>query len=481
MTSIIKVENVYSWLITDDLDLKKKLHLSLRAREKGYFHSTAYKKKLWDGYREFFKLTTGAFPTGLLPDVLAALKYLKKPYTLEDHRTKLNWLYTPEQITPQFLNQWLPEGENPIELYDYQADYIRQALRYQRGLVTSPTGSGKTAILVSIMKCIPPKTPVLFMTKNAGLVDQNYEEMKKWGIQDLGRYYGGYKEPNYVMCVTAHKDTLKGIEKLLPKFKVLIVDEVHECMSDVPVTAYKKMKAASARFGISATPFKYAGKDKVQKFTVKGHFGAVFKTTTTESGYLTTANLQERKILSASDCIFYPIDEPNNIAHEPYIDAVTLGIANNFDFHKTVAKLAQSLKGRTLILVERVDQGNYLHQLIPGSRWIYGKDDIKTRKQVYQSLKVDDHAIGICMRHIITSGINVFVHNMINASGGQAEHSVIQQMGRGLRCADDKEILKFYDFLFRTNEYLFKHSMNRIDVLAKEGHKVLVKESLDFL
>lgn len=304
--------------------------------------------------------------------------------------------------------------------------------------------------------------------------------MQKWGIENVGRYYGGYKEPNYIMCCTAHKDTLAGIDRLLPKFKALIVDEVHDCMSNVPMAAYKKMTNASVRLGISATPFKFAGKDKVQKYNVMGHFGAVFKTNTTESGYLTTKELQGRQILSKSHVTVYPIDTPDNIAHEPYMDAVTMGIANNIEFLRIVTRLARSLKGRTLILVERIDQGNYLKQLIPEAHWIKGADKISVREEVFKDLKKGENVIAICMRQIVTAGINVFVHNMINASGGQAEHSVIQQMGRGLRCAPDKEYLDFYDFLFRTNQYLFKHSTNRINVLAEEGHDMNIKEAIDF-
>lgn len=477
-TDVIRIENINSWLLSDDVALKKRLHHALRAREKGYIHSKAYKQKLWDGYREFFKPNTGKFMTGLLPMVVSALKTLDKPYKAIDLRTSINWLHT--DIGPQFLHQWLPEGEEAFDLYDYQVDYIKQALKYQRGLITAPTGAGKTNILIGILKCLPPKTPVLFLTKNASLVNQNYVEMKKWGVENVGRYYGGYKEPNYIMCCTAHKDTLAGIDRLLPKFKVLIVDEVHECLSAVPMTAYKKMTNASVRFGISATPFKFAGKDKVQKYNVMGHFGAVFKTSTTASGYLTTKELQGRDILSKSHVTVYPIDCPDNITHEPYMDAVTLGIAHNIEYLKIVTRLARSLKGRTLILVERIDQGNYLKQLIPEAHWIKGADKISVRAEVFKELKKGENVIAICMRQIITAGINVFLHNMINASGGQAEHSVIQQMGRGLRCAPDKEFLDFYDFIFRTNQYLFKHSLNRVNVLSDEGHEVSVKEVIDF-
>ena len=53
-------------------------------------------------------------------------------------------------------------------------------------------------------------------------------------------------------------------------------------------------------------------------------------------------------------------------------------------------------------------------------------------------------------------------------------------MGRGLRCASDKDVLDYYDFLFRTNQYLEDHSMQRIQVLDNEGHDITIKESIDF-
>ena len=51
-----------------------------------------------------------------------------------------------------------------------------------------------TAIMAGIMKSLPDKCPVLFLTKGASLVDQNYKEMVKWGVPNVGRVYGKYKD-----------------------------------------------------------------------------------------------------------------------------------------------------------------------------------------------------------------------------------------------------------------------------------------------
>jgi len=477
--TIIQVENVNSRVVTTDRDLLTVLHRQLRFRPKNYWHNEAYKRKKWDGWKEFFDIKTGIFLTGLLPDVQLAIRKLGKPYTVIDQRQGVRWQH--KSIDENFLNQWLPKGFDKITLHDYQPDLVNRCIKYNRGLVQAPTASGKTFILISVLKCLPPKTPTLFVTKNASLVHQNYLEMQQWGVENLGRWYGRYKEPNYVMCVTNHVKTFASLKKLLPKFKVLLVDEVHDCMSDVPISAYRKMKSACVRIGFSATPYKWNKKrvDDVHKYTVRGHFGPVFKTSTTQSGFLTTKELQERGILSKSNCNFYVIDRPD-LAYEPYQDAVKLGIEQNFHFHEVVTRLARSRSGRTLVVVERIEQGEYLKQLMPEAHWIQGKNKLEERVPVINALKKGEKCIAIIMRPIITAGINIMIHDLINAAGGEGAHNIIQQMGRGLRTANDKEVLQYHDFLFMINDYLRKHSEWRMQVLETEGHEVHLNKEMDF-
>lgn len=478
-SSVIQVDNVYGRLVSTDRDLVNTMHEKLRFRPPNFFHNEAYRKKKWDGWKEFFDLKTGRFLAGLLPEVLAVFKILNKPYTLIDDRTPVKW--ARDSVDDQFLNEFLPSGGTPIDLHDYQPDLVNKCIRQNRGIVKAPTGAGKTYILVSVLKCLPPKTPTLFLTKNASLVHQNWKEMKEWGVEGLGRWYGKYKEPNFVMCATVHKETFISLRKLLPKFRVVVVDEVHDCMSKIPMAAYKKMINAGIRIGISATPFKYHEKkiNEVHKYEVKGCFGPVFKTKTTASGELTTKDLQDRNILSASDCFVYPVTHPV-LAYEPYQDAVKLGIEQNLHFHDIVARLSKTCPGRTLIVVERIEQGNYLKQLIPGSTFIQGAVSLKEREPILNSLKEGDRSVVIAMRHIITAGINVRIHDLINAAGGQGAHNVIQLMGRGLRPANDKDKLRYHDFMFLINDYLREHAEWRVEVLQKEGHNVTILDDIDF-
>jgi superfamily II DNA or RNA helicase len=463
--TVLRIQNCYSWLYCEKPEVLSVLHENMRFRERGYFHSRLYKQKLWDGYTEFFSKKTGRFLTGLLPEVRAALKHLGEEYQTLDERGEFN--FTAEEIGEDFLG-------GGMTLYDYQMDLTNALIKHKRGVICAPTGAGKTAIMLAILKALPKGCPTLVLANKKSLVEQNYEEIIKYGFENVGRLYGKYKTPNMITCSTVQ--SLHKMEPLLDKIKVLIVDEIHENMSGQPKKYFNKLKSCGVRAAVSATPFKFGGKDQCQKWLVKGYFGPALKAKSV-GGSLTTSHLQERGTLSKSRCNFYPVREPD-LKYEVYMDAVTKGIAENWHLHEMIRDLAAKLTGRTLILVERIAQGDALASLIPGALWVQGKDDLDTRKMVIDKLKTSkEKVVALATQQIFTAGINVMTHNVINAAGGQADHHIIQRVGRGLRTADDKEILNYHDFIFYNNEYLLKHSLKRVEILKREGHEIIVQNS----
>jgi len=357
-------------------------------------------------------------------------------------------------------------------------DLINQVARNHRGVIFAPTASGKTYIMVGILKTLPPGTPTLVLQNRISLAKQNYDEISNWGFPYCGMLGGGYHDPNIITCSTIQ--SIDKIKRLLPKIRCLIVDEIHDMMTTKAKQVYRLLKDCSVRVALSATPFKFGETDRVQKFFVKGFFGPVLKTKATWDGKITTKELQERSILSSSRCTFYPITEPQ-IPWDIYMDAVTHGIAESYHFHQIVSRLAKLQTGRTLILVERLAHGDALSKMIPGALWVQGQDTPDTRQVVIKKLqRAKGNVVAIATQGIFNTGINVFVHNLINAAGGQAEHQIEQRIGRGLRQADDKEILNYYDFIFKINEYLETHSNKRVRILKDKGHEVIIKDKVDF-
>jgi superfamily II DNA or RNA helicase len=464
MATILKIENCYSQLLSENMEMLSLLYGKMRFRERNYFHSRLYKQKLWDGYTDFFSKKTGKFLTGLLPEVQAALDHLGEKYEILDNRKQTNFVI--DQIDKDFLPGF--------ELYDYQVDLTNALIKHKRGVICAPTAAGKTAIMLSILKALPENCPTLILANKKSLVEQNYEEMIKAGFENVGRLYANHNKPNIFTCATVQ--SLHKMEPLLDKIQSIVVDEIHENMSAKPKKFLNKMKSCSIRVAVSATPFKFGGKDLCQKWLVKGYFGPILKSKSA-GGVLSTKHLQERGMLAKSKCIFYPIREPE-LKYEIYLDAVTRGIAENWGFHELVVKLANKLQGRTLILVDRIAHGDALFSMMPYSLWVQGKDDLETRKFVIDKLKNSkEKTIAIASQQIFNAGINVKTHNVINAAGGQADHHIIQRVGRGLRTAEDKDMLNYFDFIFYNNQYLLNHSRKRIKILQKEGHEINIKEN----
>lgn len=467
----IVVRNDISAISTTNTALTKFLYDNLRFRDRNYFHNSAYRQRIWDGYTNFFNKTNGKFLSGLLPEVIVSCKAYNEPVEIIDQRTKVDFII-PE-INSTFLHSCTPAGEKPITLIDEQVDLVNAAIKNKRGVIFAPTSFGKSVVMLSILKCLPAGTKTLVLQNRKTLAVQNYDEYCKWGLRNVGRIWGGVSEPSDITVSTVQ--SIAKAEDLLPEVEVLLVDEIHDMMSAAPKAVYRMLKKCSVRIAVSATPFKFGDTDKIQKFFVKGFFGPTFKIQSTETGVVTTKALQDKGRLSKSSCTFYRIDEPN-LEYEMYQDAVTKGLVENTYFHSKVVELVQNRQGRTLILVDRLAHGDILHSLLPGSLWVQGKDNDETRKEVIKQLQKSENCIAIATAGIFNTGINVFVHCLVNAAGGQADHQIIQRMGRGLRTAQDKDELLYIDFLFGNNKYLHKHSNKRIKILEKQGHSIQIQD-----
>ena len=474
MGSILKINTVYSNLQTDDDWLLDKLWKAFRFRDPKCFHSAAYRMRRWDGFRDYFLRDSGRFLTGLLPEVTFALKSLGIEYTVVDKREPFNFLRTT--IDEDFL--W--SRDNPIVLRDYQIDLVNAALRHKRGIIHSPTGSGKTFCMLSILTCLPPKTMALIIVDTKELVLQNFTELKKFGFNDAGMWYSDTKDQNYI-TVALINSVPKLDKEYLSSVSCCLVDEVHTGVAPRNIRLYRQLPNANVRIGFSATPYTFGGKDQIQKFNVKGHIGPILTASSVEGGKLTTAVMQQKHILSPVKCIFYVVNQPKR-PFDIYGDAVKYCIAQNEYLNQAVARLVKNkLKGRTLLSVERIEHGERLVGLIDGAFWLYGSQKKEVRAEAVDGLKYNtEDFVAVAISKIVNKGINVFVHNICNLSGFKAAHLIIQFLGRGLRTTDDKETLNYYDFYFTNNPYLEKHSEERVKVLKNEGHEVEIREQFDF-
>lgn len=180
-----------------------------------------------------------ALPRGMLREVMRS--NLGTPLT--DNRICPPWNQTP----------------NPINLRDYQAPAVRDAMTAGQGFVISPTGSGKTVMAMALMALL--QTPAIMLVNTTVLLDQTIRQVKKFlGIQ-AGRIGDGTFDLRDITVSTIQ--TLAVLDPVLmrdvtSRFGLVILDEADLGSARTFVAAVSAFPA-KYRFGLTATPSRTDG------------------------------------------------------------------------------------------------------------------------------------------------------------------------------------------------------------------------------
>jgi superfamily II DNA or RNA helicase len=119
-----------------------------------------------------------------------------------------------------------------------------------------------------------------------------------------------------------------------------------------------------------------------------------------------------------------------------------------------------SESGNTLVLVDRIEAGEILQLLLPGSAFVYGNTKTALREQQYRSVQHEDCKIIIATYGVAAVGIDMpRLFNLVLLEAGKSFIRTIQSVGRGLRKAKDKDYIRIIDIcssLYFSNRHLGK-------------------------
>jgi superfamily II DNA or RNA helicase len=105
-----------------------------------------------------------------------------------------------------------------------------------------------------------------------------------------------------------------------------------------------------------------------------------------------------------------------------------------------------SQTGNTLVLVNRIDTGNKLIDLLPDAVFISGAVKLDDRKEEYDEIKTSDNKIIVATYGVAAVGINIpRIFNLVLIEPGKSFVRVIQSIGRGIRKAEDKDFVQIWD------------------------------------
>ena len=444
----------------------------------GYKFMPAFRNRMWDGKIRLFSQKTKEIYFGLYPYIKAFAE--ERGYNIVAGKD----IDIDNKVDRDVVTKFSNSLGQKFEARDYQIDAIFHSLKRNRTLLVSPTASGKSFIIYSLIRYYShlikeeSNNRILLIVPTTSLVEQMYTDFESYGW-DVKKYchrlYSGYSnQTDKKVLISTWQSLYKLPKEYFKQFGCVFGDEAHLFKSKSLTEIMTKLIDCKYRIGLTGT----LDGAHTHKLVLEGLFGAVNKVTTTKK-------LMDKNQLSnlVVRCLILKHSEANAkiISKGKYQDEIDYLVGsvsrNNF-----IRNLALKLKGNTLILFQLVEKhGKNLHKIIQDKAeenrkifYIYGGVDTEEREKARAIVEKEDNAIIVASYGTFSTGINIKnLHNIIFASPSKSRIRNLQSIGRGLRLGDNKVNATLYDIAddlnYKSKEnYTLKHFQERINIYTEE-------------
>ena len=474
---VAKTDEVYLTVSAED-SIRKELSEFFKFKVPGAEFIPAVRKRFWDGYIRLFNLTTNQIYLGLYD-------YLKefcdeRNYSIEGY----------EKDTDVFTIERFEEivQDIPFTLRDYQKDAIAYAAHNQKCILVSPTASGKSLMIYSLIRYnfLKKNKKALVIVPTTSLVEQMTKDFQDYGFKgDIAKIYGGDKGAEAPIVVTTWQSMMRMPKDFGNQFGMVIGDEAHLFAAKSLSKIMESLTEVKYKIGTTGT----LQETKTHKLQLEGMFGpAHFVTTSKElMDEGTLANLKIKCLVLA-----YSDNERKLVSKMNYQEEMDW-IVRNETRNNFINNLVKDLTGNTLVLFQFVEKhGRPLYQQIEKLKrktfFVFGGTDAVDREKVREIVEKEKDAIIVASFGTFSTGINIKrLHNIVFASPSKSRIRNLQSIGRGLRKASDKESVDLYDIAddlsWKKNmNYTLNHFSERINIYSTEKfdyeiHSVRIPEN----
>jgi superfamily II DNA or RNA helicase len=424
----------------------------------------AYKLGRWDGTKTYFSIGG----TGYLAHLDVILPILEEEgydIDVEDLRHHHEFKFTPvtETYWADKGKTWPkghPEAGKPIILRDYQYDVVNKFLENPQSLQEVATGAGKTITTATLSAMCEPYGRTMVIVPNKSLVVQTEEDYINLGL-DVGVYFGDRKElgKTHTICTWQSLNVLDkksydeeslSLAEFAEGVNAIIIDEVHQAKAEVLTKLLtQNFKNCAIRWGLTGTVPKEAWEFQGILASIGPVINHVSANDLQNKGVLANLHIN---VLQTTDVQVF-----RNFQDE-YSFLVTDPTRLNWMANK-IKELA--LTGNTLVLINRIETGNKLIELIPDAAFVSGGMKLGDRKEEYDEIKTADNKIIVATYGVAAVGINIpRIFNLVLIEPGKSFVRVIQSIGRGIRKAEDKDFVQIWD-MTSTCKYAKRHLTER--------------------
>ena len=471
---ISKVNEVYLQIKVDD-DLERELTDYFTFEVPGAKFMPHYRKKLWDGKIRLFSPHNGRIYVGLLPYIKEFCSRNSIEYIIEEGVE--NERNVIRESVRDFATSLQPKTRGKsIQFRDYQIDAIYHAIRTNRCLLLSPTASGKSLIIYTLVRyyhLMNLKTLILVPTTS--LVEQMYSDFIDYGWKDeyIHRVYAGHDKGSRKPVVISTWQSLYKLHRpYFAQYGCIIGDEAHLFKAKSLTDIMTRSGDCKYRFGLTGT----LDGTQTHRLVLEGLFGKVTQVTTTKE-------LMDNKTLAKLniDCIVlkHTDEECKRVRKYTYAEELNY-IVSHTKRNKFIENLCKTIKGNTLVLFQLVDKHgvllyNELKKLDKKVFFVYGGTTTETREKIRGIVEKEKDSLIIASYGTFSTGINIRnINNVVFASPSKSRVRVLQSIGRGLRQSKTKTSVKLFDvsdnvsYKSRQN-FTYRHFNERLNIYKQEN------------
>ena len=426
----------------------------------------------WDGKVHLYSPATGEIYCGLVSYFTDWAKKRGYAYEFKEHEKYGHPEEKNDLITPESVVGFVKALRLPVQVRDYQYKAIYESLRYNRRLLLSPTASGKSLMIYSLVRFhVNANRRILIVVPTTSLVEQMYKDFEEYGwmaSKHCHKIYAGEEKNSEADCIiTTWQSVYKQPRKWFERFNVVIGDEAHQFKAKSLTTIMHKLHGCKYRYGFTGT----LDGANVNQLVLEGVFGRCSQVTRThqlmKKGHV--AQLKVKVIVLKHDEQIF----------DGYQDEIEY-LCEHEQRNKFIRNLACDLKGNTLVLFNYVEKhGMPLYEMINSHtdkpvHFVYGGVDVDDREQIRHLVENENDSIIVASYGTFSTGVNIKrLHNIVFASPSKSRIRNLQSIGRVLRVGIGKEVATLYDIaddISRDNgkNYTLLHLFERLKIYRDE-------------
>ena len=446
---ISKKNEVY--LVLEDLEPSTQEELStfFTFEVPGAKFMPMYRNRMWDGKIRLFSPASGEIYVGLLPYIKEFCSRNQIKYILEEGVE--NERIVEKQVVKGFIKSLKPKSKGKsLKVRDYQIDAVQHCLSTSRSLLVSPTASGKSLIIYSLIRyyhMMGLKTLILVPTTS--LVEQMYSDFEDYGWSS-GTYcqkiYQGHdRKVTKDVVISTWQSLYKMPKKYFENFGCVIGDEAHLFKAKSLTGIMTKLHLCKYRHGLTGT----LDGTQTHRLVLEGLFGPVENVVSTKEliDNKTLANLKIKCIV-----LNHPESTGKLIKEFTYAEELEY-IVTNHKRNNFLVNLLHHVSGNTLCLFQLVEKHgtplyNQVKEQIKDREifFVYGGTNTDTRENIRAIVENEKSSIIVASYGTFSTGINIRnINNIVFASPSKSRIRVLQSIGRGLRASESKDSILVFD------------------------------------